>query len=238
MAYTNIIDSATISTSEYSLPADTTTGVPTSQTDDCDLQAVIDFGAMAAGDEYRIRVYEKVNAGTQRVAYEAFVNGTQSQAAFYVPRFTLDEGWDLTVKKTAGTDRSIGWSLRKWTAQLNDIAANTITATAINSGAITSAKFASGAIDATAIAADAIGASELAADAVTEIVDGLLKRDLSAVTGEAARSALNALRMLRNRKSVNTGTNTVTVYKEDDSTSAFTIVYTGTDPVITDADPT
>lgn len=70
-----------------------------------------------------------------------------------------------------------------------------------------------------------------------DIADAWYKRDWTAISGEAARSGLNALRMLRNRKAVNTGTNTVTVYEEDDSTAAFTIVYTGTDPVITDADP-
>ena len=71
-----------------------------------------------------------------------------------------------------------------------------------------------------------------------QIAEALLKLDLTTVTGEAARSVLNAIRMLRNRKSVNVGTNTVTVYEEDDTTVAFTIVYSGTDPVITDADPT
>lgn len=50
--------------------------------------------------------------------------------------------------------------------------------------------------------------------------DALLKRDWTAVSGEAARSVLNALRFLRNKWSVTTGTLTVT--KEDDSTSAWT----------------
>lgn len=67
--------------------------------------------------------------------------------------------------------------------------------------------------------------------------DALLKRDWTAVTGEAARSVLNALRMLRNRWGV--AADTLTVYKEDDSTTAWTAVVTdtaGADP-ITEVDP-
>lgn len=105
-------------------------------------------------------------------------------------------------------------------------------------GGITAAKIATDAITAAKIAADAIGASELAADAVTEIVDGLLKRDMSAVTGESARSPLNALRQLRNKVAIDTGV--LTVYKEDDTTAAWTadvVGTTGADPV-TSVDPT
>lgn len=64
-----------------------------------------------------------------------------------------------------------------------------------------------------------------------------LKRDLSAVSGESSRSPINALRFLRNKWSVS-GT-TLTVTKEDDSTSAWTATITatpGADPV-TAVDP-
>lgn len=64
------------------------------------------------------------------------------------------------------------------------------------------------------------------------IADELLKRDFSAVTGEAARSALNALRFLRNKWSISATTLTVT--EEDDSTPAWTATVTtdaGADPV-------
>lgn len=53
-----------------------------------------------------------------------------------------------------------------------------------------------------------------------ENADALLKRDWTSVTGEAGRSVLNALRFLRNKWSIAAGTLTVT--KEDDSTSAWT----------------
>jgi hypothetical protein len=56
------------------------------------------------------------------------------------------------------------------------------------------------------------------------IADALLKRDWTAVAGEAARSALNAFRFLRNKWAIVTGT--LTVYEEDDTTSAWTAAIT------------
>ena len=71
----------------------------------------------------------------------------------------------------------------------------------------------------------------------TENADALLNRDMSAVTDSTARSPLNALRFLRNKWSI-AGT-TLTVTKEDDSTSAWTSTVTAdaaADP-ITGNDP-
>lgn len=70
------------------------------------------------------------------------------------------------------------------------------------------------------------------------VADALLNRDMSLVTDSNSRSPLNAFRFLRNKWSVATGTLTVT--KEDDTTSAWTAVIstdaaalpvTGSDPV-------
>ena len=75
------------------------------------------------------------------------------------------------------------------------------------------------------------------AAALEDIADAILKRDWSLVSGEAARSLLNAARFLRNKWSVTAGTLTVT--KEDDTTTAWTGVTTGlagADP-ITGVDP-
>lgn len=71
-------------------------------------------------------------------------------------------------------------------------------------------------------------------DNLNEIADAVLKRDMSAVSGESSRSLLNALRFLRNKWTISAGT--LTVYKEDDSTSAWTGSVTGTagaDPITT-----
>lgn len=71
----------------------------------------------------------------------------------------------------------------------------------------------------------------------TENADALLNRDMSAVSDTTARSPLNALRFLRNKWSVS-GT-TLTVTKEDDSTSAWTATVTtdATADPITGNDP-
>ncbi len=71
----------------------------------------------------------------------------------------------------------------------------------------------------------------------TQNADALLKRDMSAVTGESARSPLNALRLLRNKRSI--AASTLTVTKEDDSTSAWTATLTtdGTAEPVTIVDP-
>jgi hypothetical protein len=95
---------------------------------------------------------------------------------------------------------------------------------ALDTGAVTVSAIGAGAITAAAIATDAIDADALAADAATEIADALLKRDMSAVSGESSRSPLNALRAIRNKWSIAAGTLTVT--KEDDATAAWTSALT------------
>jgi len=70
------------------------------------------------------------------------------------------------------------------------------------------------------------------ATAGNTIADAILKRDWSAVSGEAARSLLNAGRFLRNKWSISGAT--LTVKKEDDSPTAWTSTVTtaaGADPV-------
>jgi hypothetical protein len=77
----------------------------------------------------------------------------------------------------------------------------------------------------------------ISATTANEIADALLNRDMSAVSDTNARSPINALRFLRNKYSVAGATLTVT--KEDDSTTAWTSTLTtdaAADPV-TGSDP-
>lgn len=81
-------------------------------------------------------------------------------------------------------------------------------------------------------------ATALSSGERTNLADAFLKRDFSSVSGEAARSVLNALRFLRNKWNISGSTLTVT--KEDDATSAWTGTVTtnaSADPV-TGVDPT
>lgn len=107
-------NSASVGTVERSLPANTTTGVPTSQTDTCQVQGWVRVVSMAAGDEFLVQLYEKtLTTGTQ-VVWESWrlVYPTDK---LLLPGLILHVAWDITVKKIAGTDRTVEWSLRKVT---------------------------------------------------------------------------------------------------------------------------
>jgi len=71
------------------------------------------------------------------------------------------------------------------------------------------------------LASGTFAANYVTPPAATENADEMLKRDWNSVTGEAARSVLNALRKLRNKVSFD-GAATLTTTKEDDSTTAYT----------------
>lgn len=100
-----------ISTSEYSLTGDIAS--VQAQTVDAMIQAVIDFSAMQAGDSYEVKVYDKVySAGSQKVIYgPATLTGPQI-TPLVTPGLIVMHGWDVTVKRLAGSDRSISWSIR------------------------------------------------------------------------------------------------------------------------------
>lgn len=103
--------SASIGTTEYSLTNNSTT--LTAQTDDGVYQIFLDLSAMAAGDEYQIRVLEKCRSGdTQRQVYIAYVTNTQGEL-WVSPSLILLHGWEVTLDKIAGTDRTLNWSIRK-----------------------------------------------------------------------------------------------------------------------------
>lgn len=114
MGITLTDDAATIGTTEYSLPADANYSSGSPQTDDCIAQVFLDLSAMTAAESYRFRAYEKVNGGTQAPVYEATFVGVQS-GLFTMPCLIVGGGYDFTMKKLGGTDRSIAWSIRKVT---------------------------------------------------------------------------------------------------------------------------
>jgi len=104
--------SASISTTEYSLPNSSTTLTP--QTGDGVYQLFLDLNALVAGDEYELKIYEKCRTGdTQRVVERWSFAGTQSLPLFASPSLILMHGWDITLNKIAGTNRTINWSIRQ-----------------------------------------------------------------------------------------------------------------------------
>lgn len=103
-------NSASISTTEYFLAANSTT--PSYQTTDCIMQCFLHFAGMVAGDQYEVKVYEKVNAQGPNVVYYLLLDGAQAGPTV-LPSLVVGDGWDVSVKKLAGTDRTVHWSLRK-----------------------------------------------------------------------------------------------------------------------------
>ncbi|MGE0362774.1 MAG: hypothetical protein AB7R67_18825 [Vicinamibacterales bacterium] len=102
-----------VSTTEHSLTTDTSYDTGDAQTDDGVYQVWLDVSDMIAGDQLQIRVYEKCRSGdTQRVVYEAILDGAQANPLWVSPSLVLMHGWDVTLDALAGTI-TVLWSIRK-----------------------------------------------------------------------------------------------------------------------------
>lgn len=102
----------TVSTTEWSLTTDT--AGPDADTNDGVYQCFLDLNALAKGDVFEFKVYEKVlSSSTQRVIYSARFTNAQSEPVWVSPSLILLHGWDMTLDKISGTDRAIDWSIRK-----------------------------------------------------------------------------------------------------------------------------
>lgn len=102
---------ATIGTTEYSLTNGSTTLA--SKTDNMVISVWLDVTNMASGDEFEVALYEKaVSGGTQRKAVLANLVGAQADGLFITGPFHVGVGWDVTVKKISGTDRSFAYAIR------------------------------------------------------------------------------------------------------------------------------
>ena len=106
------LDGVTVGSSELSIVSGTTT--LQTITDDGVYQLWVDAGNMAKGDEFKIRIYEKVEGtgGTKKVVFVATLSDVQSEL-FVTPTLILINGWDMTIQKIAGTDRAFDASIRK-----------------------------------------------------------------------------------------------------------------------------
>jgi hypothetical protein len=106
------LDGVTVTSSELSIVSGTTS--LQTITDDGVYQLWIDAYAMAKGDEFRIKAYEKVegSTGTKKVFAQWTLLGAQTEN-FVTPSFVLINGWDFTITKIAGTDRAFDASIRR-----------------------------------------------------------------------------------------------------------------------------
>jgi hypothetical protein len=111
ISVTNFTGTESITTTEHSMTTDTA-GPDTDTTVGC-FQACIDLSALLASDVFEFRVYEKARAAdTQRLAFYASFSNAQATPLWFSPTLILGAGWDMTLKKVSGTDRTITWSIR------------------------------------------------------------------------------------------------------------------------------
>lgn len=106
------LDGVTVGSTELSIVSGTTT--LQTITDDGIYQLWVDPGNMAKGDEFIIRIYEKVEAtgGTKKVCMAQTLSHAQSEN-WVSPSLILINGWDMTIQKISGTDRAFDASIRK-----------------------------------------------------------------------------------------------------------------------------
>lgn len=106
------ISNVTVGTTELSIVSGTTT-LQNDATDGYFELIVDDRANMAKGDEFQITVYEKcLTGGTKKVLFRTSIADVQSEL-FAFPGRILMHGWDMTLKKIAGTDRAFDASIRQ-----------------------------------------------------------------------------------------------------------------------------
>ena len=85
---------------------DTTTGV---------FQFCIETSAFVRGDTFELRVYEKINdtGDTARQCKKWVFSNEQDDLMFISEALMLVIGFRFSIKQTAGTGRTVQWSIRK-----------------------------------------------------------------------------------------------------------------------------
>lgn len=105
------MSAVTVSTTEISITGGTST-IQT-KTDNGVFSLFVEVTNMAAGDVYEVALYEKVlSGGTARRVVLATLANAQSDGLFVMHGLHLAIGWDLTLKKISGTDRTFNACVR------------------------------------------------------------------------------------------------------------------------------
>jgi hypothetical protein len=77
-------------------------------------QIALDLSALTAAETCELTIYEAAApSGTKRLAMRRRITGALSEPIYITPSLLLMDGWDVTLAKIAGTDRSVSWSIRK-----------------------------------------------------------------------------------------------------------------------------
>jgi hypothetical protein len=100
----------TVGTTEHSMTTDT--AGPDADTTNGAIQVYVDLSALDKGDQYVIAFYEKVRSGGTQRKVQEWVVANDAIPIWPSPTFMVKHGWDFTIRKLVGTDRSIEWSIR------------------------------------------------------------------------------------------------------------------------------
>lgn len=83
--------------------------------------------SFADGDEFRVKIYEKVLSGGTKRVVDSFIISHQFPSSsplpplFWTTGHMLRNGWDMTIQKVAGTDRTIKASVRRVPCTINEL---------------------------------------------------------------------------------------------------------------------
>jgi hypothetical protein len=108
------LDGVTVGTTELSIVSGTTTlqEITTAGA----YQLWVDASLMQKGDQFLIRIYERVLAGSpgtdKLVVFDPLLSNVNTKP-LVTPVLFLLNGWDMTIQKIAGTDRAFSSSIRK-----------------------------------------------------------------------------------------------------------------------------
>lgn len=163
-----------------------------------EFQANIDINNFTGAEVMTFRVYEKIrtSASAQRLIYEfALSNGALGNLkGWQSPKFTLGNGWAMTMQLTSGTTKTVIWSIHRWQSGPTAAEAAAIQAdtddiqtripAALVSGRMDSSvgAMAAAVITAASIATDAFTAAKFAANAGTEIAAAVWDALTSTIT--------------------------------------------------------
>lgn len=101
-------------TTEYSFPNATTYSSGSVKAEEGIFSFFLDMNAMTSAETYRIRIYEKVRStSSPRTIVDVQITGDQDPDNWVFPSLHLKHGWDWTITKVSGTDRSFDYSIRK-----------------------------------------------------------------------------------------------------------------------------
>lgn len=103
--------SPTVSTTEVSLVTGTTT--PASDTNIGNYAVRVDLNALAVGDLFELRCYEKATSGGTQRLVDSWALAVGGKPIFVSPYFGLGLGFDWRLVKLTGTDRAIPYSVIK-----------------------------------------------------------------------------------------------------------------------------